>query len=112
MKAQKKNFLFLLSNVLTSGAKIGRDILVGINSVTKSVESSGASVVCVCRDTPRDLLSPLVEACALTRTPIVALPGASCADMANTLSLKRASVLSIPMSREVPDAEFAIKKQL
>lgn len=92
----KKDTLLKLLKLLT--AKTGPNkLFVGTNSVMKNLEKGQVSVVCVCRDTPRNLFDAISEACVLRKVPLVCIPGAASKELADALSLKRASCFSVPL---------------
>lgn len=92
----KRKLFYLLSNALKGGAKVGTHVFVGMNTVIKGLTKGTVSVVCVCRDSPKALFNGLIEACALTGTPVVALPATASTEMASTFFLKKASVFALP----------------
>ena len=93
----KRRLFYLLNNALQGGAKLGQHVHVGTNSVLKSIKNQQASVVCVSRDSPKALFNCVIEACALSAVPVIALPSTSAIEMASTFSLKKASVFALPM---------------
>ena len=94
MMDQKERLFSLLNRIAVK--KLHRKLCIGANSVMKSVQHGNVSVVCVCRDTPKNLFEPLTEACVVKKVPVVCLPGNSSKDMAISLCLKRASCFSVP----------------
>lgn len=93
----KRKLFYLLTNALQGGAKVGQHVLVGTNTVLKSIRERQASVVCVSRDSPKSLFNCVIEACALTATPVVALPSTSAVEMASTFLLKKATIFALPL---------------
>jgi len=94
----KRKLFYLLSIALQGGAKVGKQVIVGTNTVLKGISSHQVSVVCVSRDSPKAFFNCLVEACALNAIPIVALPSASAVEMASIFSLKKATVFALPLA--------------
>jgi ribosomal protein L7Ae-like RNA K-turn-binding protein len=97
-ESAKRRLFFLLSNAVEGGAKVGHHVLVGTNSVLKCIHKQQASIVCVSRDSPKALFNCVIEACALTATPVVALPSTSSVEMASTFSLKKATIFALPIA--------------
>ena len=91
----------LLSILSQSNQKLKKILRIGMNSVMRSIEMKHCSVVCLCRDTPKNLLDSLVDACLFHHIPIATLPTTSAKDVAESLSLKRASCFALPASQSL-----------
>jgi ribosomal protein L7Ae-like RNA K-turn-binding protein len=102
---QKRENLFKLLQLATAKSGL-KKLSIGTNSVMKSVQKGSVGVVCVCRDTPRNLFDALSEACIIRKVPLLCLPDAASKELAHSFALKRASCFSVPIQQvKVTDAE-------
>ena len=95
-----------ISRVVELGAKVGREIVAGSNSVVRLIENGAAAVICICRDSNHSLTDHVVEAARLRHIPIVILPK-SAQELAIVLHIKRISCFAIKMQH---DGEFEADK--
>ena len=73
--AETKDMLFLkIAKSLDTGAKLGKDIFVGSNSVARLLERNHAAVIAVCRDSNHNLTDHIIEAAKLKSVPVLVLP--------------------------------------
>jgi ribosomal protein L7Ae-like RNA K-turn-binding protein len=86
----------LLSIISQSNQKLKKIFKIGMNSVMKSIEMKHCSVVCLCRDTPKNLLDSLVDACLFHKIPIATLPATSAKEVAEAFSMKKTSCFALP----------------
>ena len=87
--------------IIERKAKLGRDIIVGFNSVMRSVEQKGVSVICVAQDGHQAMLKCLVESAQANAIPVMALPKLS-QSLRNIVSLKSASCFALPKMKFIP----------
>jgi ribosomal protein L7Ae-like RNA K-turn-binding protein len=93
-----------LLSLLSSISPLKRTcFFIGLNSVMKSIERKQAMIVCLCKDSPKNMLDGLVDACLVQHIPIVCLPSTTVKELANSLSLKRACCFSLPISSVIQD---------
>ena len=93
--AETKDMLFLkIAKSLDTGAKLGKDIFVGSNSVARLLERNHAAVIAVCRDSNHNLTDHIIEAAKLKSVPVLILP--KCIDeLVSLLKLKSVSCFGI-----------------
>ena len=97
---KRDNILKKLKVVLSVGAKIGKHIIVGFNTVQKSLEKSAAAVVCFPRDSPNDFQEAIIESAKVRGVPIVVLPSTG-SQLAKVFSLKKVSCFIIPTQAQL-----------
>lgn len=102
----KDVILSKISRVAELGAKVGREIVAGSNSVVRLIENGTAAVICICRDSNHSLTDHIVEAARLRHVPIVILPK-SAQELASVLHIKRISCFAIKLQH---DGEFEYDK--
>lgn len=93
--SESKDIIFQkISRAIGTGAKVGSDIIVGANSISRYLERNVIAAVAVCRDSNHILTDHIIEAARLRRVPIVILPK-SVQELASLLRLKSISCLAI-----------------
>jgi len=92
--SQKENVMSRLEAFIKCGGNVRRDLTIGVNAVSRLVETGCASAVCLTRDSPQNLFVYLVEACVVREVPVLLLPSSSKA-LADMFSLKKASCFGI-----------------
>jgi ribosomal protein L7Ae-like RNA K-turn-binding protein len=86
----------LISRLRTlSKDTIRSNISIGHNSSLKCLEKQNASIVCLCKDTPKNLFETIVDVCILRKVPVLVLPNASTKELATAFGLKRASCFTL-----------------
>ena len=83
-----------ISRSILNGAKVGKEIIVGANSICRLFEIGRVAIVAVCRDSNHVLTDHVIEAARIRHVPIVILPKAS-AELASLLQLKRISCFAL-----------------
>ena len=83
-----------ISRSILHGAKVGKEIIVGANSICRLFESGRVAIVAVCRDSNHCLTDHVIEAARIRRVPIVILPKAAL-ELALLLRLKRISCFAL-----------------
>lgn len=83
-----------ISRSILNGAKVGKEIIVGANSICRLFESGRVAIVAVCRDSNHVLTDHVIEAARIRHVPIVILPKAA-AELASLLQLKRISCFAL-----------------
>lgn len=83
-----------ISRSILHGAKVGKEIIVGANSICRLFESGKVAIVAVCRDSNHCLTDHVIEAARIRRVPIVILPKAAL-ELALLLRLKRISCFAL-----------------
>jgi ribosomal protein L7Ae-like RNA K-turn-binding protein len=91
----------LLSILSQSNQRLRSIVKIGMNSVMKSIEMKHCSVVCLCRDTPKNLLDSLVDACLYQKIPIATLPATSAKEVAEAFSMKKVSCFALPTTQSL-----------
>ena len=66
-----------ISRSILNGAKVGKEIIVGANSICRLFEIGRVAIVAVCRDSNHVLTDHVIEAARIRHVPIVILPKAS-----------------------------------
>ena len=102
----KDVILSKISRIVQLGAKVGREIVAGSNSIVRLIENGTAAVICICRDSNHSLTDHIVEAARLRHVPIVILPK-SAHELASVLHIKRVSCFAIKVQH---DGEFEADK--
>ncbi len=73
----KDMLLLKIQTCINNGAKIGKEIIVGFNSVNKLIESENCEVICIAKDTNPNILNCVIEVCTVRNIPFVILPNLS-----------------------------------
>lgn len=95
VSSETKDAIFKkISRSILHGAKVGREIIVGANSICRLFESGRVAIVAVCRDSNHCLTDHVIEAARIRRVPIVILPKAAL-ELALLLRLKRISCFAL-----------------
>jgi ribosomal protein L7Ae-like RNA K-turn-binding protein len=107
LQAQKRSPV-KITNAVNTGAKVGRDIIVGPNSVSRLLEKNLAAVIAICRDSNHNLTDHIVEAAIIKHVPIIILPK-SIEELASILKLKRISCFAVSiepkMTMTIPELD-------
>jgi ribosomal protein L7Ae-like RNA K-turn-binding protein len=91
---EKEEAVKKVKTAADSGAKLGRDIIIGFNSVMRVIEAGDAEIVCVGHDGPAAMLKCLVEAAKAKSVVTVAVPKLN-HSIRNILSLKSVSCFAL-----------------
>lgn len=91
---EKEEVVKKIRGCMGSGAKVGKDLIVGYNSVMRSIESGRAQVVCVAHDGHPVLLKAMVEAAKARGISTLAVPKLN-QSIRKELNLKSASCFAI-----------------
>lgn len=95
IQSETKDAIFKkISRSILNGAKVGKEIIVGANSICRLFESGRVAIVAVCRDSNHVLTDHVIEAARIRHVPIVILPKAA-AELASLLQLKRISCFAL-----------------
>mmetsp|Transcript_16724 Transcript_16724/g.25121 ORF Transcript_16724/g.25121 Transcript_16724/m.25121 type:complete len:155 (-) Transcript_16724:218-682(-) len=95
---KKEKLLSLLRQLSNSNAR--KKLALGLNSVVKAIDRNSVSVICLCRDTPKNMFDSIVEMCQVKKLNVVCLPGASTSELASAFSVKRATCFAVPRRQE------------
>lgn len=98
---EKELLVKKISALINVGAKVGRDLIVGFNSVMKLIESGQAEIVCIALDGNALMLKHLVEAAKTKSVVTVSVPKLS-QSIRSELKLK--SALCFAIKRENSEA--------
>jgi ribosomal protein L7Ae-like RNA K-turn-binding protein len=95
ISSESKEKIFIkIIHAIKSGAKLGRDLIVGSNSISRLIERNHAAVIAICRDSNHTVTDHIVEAARLKHVSVIILP--KCVDeLAFLLSLKRVNCFAI-----------------
>lgn len=91
---EKEQVIKKIRTSVTAGAKVGREIVVGFNSVMRLIERDEVAVVCVAQDGHPTLLKSMVEAAKAKQIATVTIPKLS-QSARKELSLKSASCFAV-----------------
>ena len=90
----KDDIMKSLSLCLIRGARIGKQIFAGSNTISKLLETSRAGVIVICRDSNHVLHDHLVDAARLKQVPIIIFPKSS-EELAKMFKFKRISCFAL-----------------
>lgn len=91
---EKEQLITKLVVAVTNGAKVGKEIIVGFNSVMHSIEQEQAEVICVAQDGHPAMLKCLIEAAKTKSISVVSVPKLS-QSVRTELGLKSASCFAL-----------------
>lgn len=90
----KEKIFAKIVHAVDTGAKLGRDLIIGSNSISRLIERNHAAVIAICRDSNHTVTDHIVEAARLKHIPVIILP--KCIDeLASLLKLKRVNCFAI-----------------
>jgi ribosomal protein L7Ae-like RNA K-turn-binding protein len=95
ISSESKEKIFMkITLAVKAGAKLGRDLIVGSNSISRLIERNHAAVIAICRDSNHTVTDHIVEAARLKHIPVIILP--KCIEeLALLLSLNRVNCFAI-----------------
>jgi ribosomal protein L7Ae-like RNA K-turn-binding protein len=96
---EKEQVVKKIRTCIGAGAKVGRDIVVGFNSVMRLIERDDAEVVCVAQDGHPTLLKSMVEAAKAKQIGTVTVPKLN-QSVRKELSLKSASCFALRKTQQ------------